>query len=53
VPYVSYHEEGQCVADGYDKLAEIAEPELVAPVETKENPFKVLEQLKDSTKKSS
>ncbi|HSB95107.1 MAG TPA: YceD family protein, partial [Spongiibacteraceae bacterium] len=23
VPYVSYHDEGQCVADGYEKLAEI------------------------------
>jgi len=53
VPYVSYHDEGQCVADGYEKLVEIVEPELIAPIETKENPFKVLEQLKGSTKKSS
>jgi DUF177 domain-containing protein len=53
VPYVSYHDEGQCVADGYEKLADIVEPELMVPAETKENPFKVLEQLKDTTKKSS
>jgi len=53
VPYVSYHDEGQCVAEGYEKLADIVEPELMAPVEAKENPFKVLEQLKDSAKKSS
>lgn len=53
VPYVSYHDEGQCVAEGYEKPAEIAEPEPVVPAEGKENPFKVLEQLKDTLKKSS
>jgi len=46
VPYVSYHDEGTCVAEGYEKPAEIVEPEPSEPTESKENPFKVLEQLK-------
>ncbi len=50
IPYASFHDEGLCVAKGYDKAAEMAEP-LLAPVETKENPFKVLEKLKDPLKK--
>jgi hypothetical protein len=49
------------VAEGYDKSAEdgsvesAAEPASVAEAagETRENPFKVLEQLKGSPKKSS
>lgn len=63
VPYASYHDEGTCVAEGYDKILQdnllAAEDGLVdAPVveatgETRENPFKVLEQLKGSPKKSS
>lgn len=51
VPYVSYHDEGTCVADGYETLAEIVEPVVIEPVESKENPFKVLEQLKGPSKK--
>lgn len=60
VPYVSYHDEGTCVAEGYDKAAELAEPEATTDAEaqagagkSRENPFKVLEQLKDPSKKSS
>jgi uncharacterized protein len=42
LPYVSYHEVGQCALAGYTN----PEPEPAAPADTKENPFKVLEQLK-------
>lgn len=42
LPFVSYHEPGQCAAAGHDN----AEPEPAAPAQTRENPFKVLEQLK-------
>jgi DUF177 domain-containing protein len=52
VPYVSYHDEGQCVAEGYDKAAELIDPEPELVVEAKENPFNVLAQLKDPSKKS-
>ena len=63
VPYASYHEEGTCVAEGYERPAEDeaiglveSEPALdksIAGDKTRENPFKVLEQLKGSPKKSS
>lgn len=61
VPYVSYHDEGTCVADGYASLvqgneeAERAQPGAAAESKEKarENPFKVLEQLKDVPKKPS
>lgn len=63
VPYACYHDEGACVAEGYDSLlagnaaAELADVESPASPganeKTRENPFKVLEQLKDSSKKSS
>jgi uncharacterized protein len=43
LPYVSYHEPGTCEPPAGFKNTE-SEPE--APAETKENPFKVLEQLK-------
>lgn len=53
VPYANYHDDGACAVEGYEPPAEAeAEPEPVAGV-TRENPFKVLEQLKDSPKKSS
>lgn len=42
LPFVSYHEPGQCTAAGYDT----ARPAPEAPGPSKENPFKVLEQLK-------
>jgi len=42
LPFVSYHEPGQCAAAGYEN----AEPEPEEPAPTRENPFKVLEQLK-------
>lgn len=59
VPYASYHDAGTCEVEGY--AAEPAEPEPVREPEqgartetrTRENPFKVLEQLKESPKKSS
>jgi uncharacterized protein len=44
LPFVSYHEPGQCEPSGYVKPVEDAAPEL--PVADQENPFKVLEQLK-------
>jgi uncharacterized protein len=43
LPYVSYHEPGQCSPPA-DFVNSAPEPE--APADAKENPFKVLEQLK-------
>lgn len=43
LPFVSYHAPGQCGAAGYTAASE---PEPAAAAEVKENPFKVLEQLK-------
>lgn len=59
VPYANYHEEGACAVEGYEPPVddEIVEPESLenraAEGKAKENPFKVLEQLKDSPKKPS
>lgn len=63
VPYASYHDEGACVAEGYaavEAANRVAELEAARKAEAdsgeerpQENPFKVLEQLKGSPKKSS
>jgi len=42
LPFVSYHEPGQCAAAGYEN----PEPEPEVPAPSRENPFKVLEKLK-------
>jgi uncharacterized protein len=57
VPYANYHGEGECVAEGYEQPVDEETVEPEAPGgdagKARENPFKVLEQLKGSPKKSS